>query len=125
MKDFKNFVTELNKAMKILPNKAFYHIYRGLSNENLELKQSMQKDYDTALKINPSKAMFHFNKGKALFDAKEYEKALLELNKAIDIEQKFIYYNFRTRINRQLNNIEETENDEYTAKKLQIEEKLH
>ena len=123
-KDIENSIKELNKAIYILPDTAYYYVYRGIAFEKMENYSQAEKSYTTAKRINSNQAMFYFNKAKAEYDLGDYTKALTEINKAIEKKEKFAFVNYRMRINKKLNKIPDFEKDERKSLELQQNENL-
>ncbi len=124
-KEYENAIFELNKAINILPNAAFYYVYRGMANEKTSNYIGADKNYSTAKRLNPDSAMFYFNKAKAEFDSGFFEKALTEINKAVEINEKFAFVNYRMRIYKKLHKKKEFDNDMRKCQILQKKENLN
>jgi len=122
--DIEHAITQLNKAINILPGTAYYYVYRGIAFEKIKNYNQAKKNYTTAKKINSDNAIFFFNKAKAEFDIGDYTKALSEINNAIKIKEKFAFVNCRMRIYKKLNKTTEFINDEKRSVELQQNEGL-
>jgi len=120
--EYENSIEQLNKALSFASNTAFYFIYRGVTHQKLGKTDEMKEDFKTAQRLNTDVAMFHFNKGKAEFDAGNFSNAIEEVNKAIEIKPRFVFYNYRMTINRKLGKSEETIRDRILAQQIENEE---
>lgn len=118
-KDYKRAVTELNHAIAIQENMAFYHIYQGIAYRKLNDENSMTESFHKAMAINPNKAMFFFNRGKAEMECKDYEKAIEEFTRAINMEKNFAYYTYRAKAYKKSGKTEQAGLDLIQAEKFQ------
>ena len=124
IKEYENTIIELNKAIQLQNKIPFYHIYRGVTYQKIDNIEAMEQDFDTAIRLNPDKAMFHFNKSKAEFDIGNFKIAFQEIDKAINIQERFVFYNYRMRLYQQLGKLEQALNDSKKAKELEESEGL-
>lgn len=122
IKEYNNAIQQLNKALKNASNTAYYFIYRGVAFCKLGNISAMNEDFKSARRLNTDAAMFHFNKGKAEFDTCNFDEAIKEIDAAIAISRRFVFYNYRMSVNRKLGKAEETINDQKMAEKLETEE---
>jgi len=117
--DFEAAIIELDKAIKIFPESAFYYIYRGKAYNRVGRDIEMNNDFAKALQLNPDRSMYYFNRGKAEMEMGDYTKAIEEFNNAIELEPKFSYYTYRGRANKKIGNFREAELDFNSAKNME------
>ncbi len=112
-------IADVERALKLNPNSAFALQLRG------EIF-SLDKNYDAALDlfaraqaINPHWPVPYFDRGSALLDQKQFESALVELDKAISLASPFpLFFVLRSLNHFVLGNIEASHKDQDFALRL-------
>jgi tetratricopeptide (TPR) repeat protein len=88
--DSKEAFRILDEAILKQPANAEFYYARGLLNNTKEKYVKSLQDFDKAFALNPNLNSFglYLNRGVAYFNLEELEKALGDLNKAIEIDPK-------------------------------------
>ncbi|NEP77659.1 MAG: tetratricopeptide repeat protein [Okeania sp. SIO3B3] len=81
------FAEDLEKALRLQPDNAGFYRIRGNGYFALKEKQKGIDDYDKAISINPRAVhQYHNLRGKQFEDLGDYEAALLDFSKAIELK---------------------------------------
>lgn len=93
--DFQGAITDFNESLKIEPNNAETHYFRGLAFDLLEENDKAIEDYTTAIRIAPDNTFAYNNRGTVYAELKNYQKAIDDYNQALklDGENANAYYN--------------------------------
>ena len=88
---FKDF----DQAIKFSPNNANYHYAKGLAYYHFKNNEEALKYFDQAIKLNPYISAYFNFRGKILCDCRnEYEKALKDFKKAVELDPNEADYYF-------------------------------
>lgn len=93
--DFQGAITDFNESLKIEPNNAETHYFRGLAFDLLEENDKAIEDYSAAIRISPENTFAYNNRGTVYAELKNYPKAIEDYNQALqlDAENANAYYN--------------------------------
>jgi tetratricopeptide (TPR) repeat protein len=80
---------ELEKALALQPDNAFYHLYYGILLGRMDDNSSGLRELMTARSLNPSYAMTRFNLGRLLGQKGDYQAAKTELEEAVRLRPSF------------------------------------
>ena len=92
---YKQALSDFNKALEINPNYAGAYYNRGLVNVILEQKEQAISDFSKAIEINPNDAEAYYNRGNVFGDMGNLDKAMSDYNKAIELSPENVtaYFN--------------------------------
>ena len=83
-------LAEYNKALALDPKDARTLFNRGNTYLALKKIDLAHQDFDQAIEIMPANAKFYHSKGLAFQDTLEYEKAISQFKKALDVSSDHI-----------------------------------
>lgn len=112
-KDYREALNYIEQAIKLNVVDAESYNIRGLINEKLDNNEDALNDYSMAIKLSSqriSKSKYYYNRGYLYFSFGSYQNAILDFDKAIEINVTFKNaYRYREEIYRILS--EQTEDD--------------
>lgn len=121
--DLKNALIDCNSAIKLSPNNHYYyyrraHVYTALS----QLEMGLQ-DFDKAIRLIPNGEhglyIYLVNRGELKYDLKMFEDAILDYNRAVEIDPTDSYaYRKRSLAKEALGKKDEADRDYQTSLKL-------
>ena len=94
--DYKSAVEFLNESIKIKNDFDISYFYRAVAFHSLKDYDSAMLDYTKTIKLNPKMTDAYFNRAKIILEKEEaseieIKKAIDDLNKAIELDNNFLY----------------------------------
>ncbi|MDH5752110.1 MAG: tetratricopeptide repeat protein [Deltaproteobacteria bacterium] len=86
--DAKLAIDYINQAIKLVPDHAVYHFFRGNANYYWKQHKLALRDYDEAIRLNKDYADAFNNRGNTFMAQGEHKKALKEYSHAISLDRK-------------------------------------
>jgi len=87
--DFREAVSDFNKAIDVNPEFVVAYLNRGFSYSRMGDFDKAIADYTKAIELNPRYAVAYHNRGFVYRRMGEYDRAILDLTKAIEIDPKY------------------------------------
>ncbi|NEQ39274.1 MAG: tetratricopeptide repeat protein [Okeania sp. SIO3I5] len=92
LEDSEAALADINKAIELKPDRAFYYKNRGNAYFQIGEKQKGIKDYDKAISLDPESADYYNWRGVKLYRLEDYEAAIADYNKAIELKPDRAFY---------------------------------
>lgn len=94
-KDFDEALNSIDKAVELNPAYPLAYFSKGIIFHNLNQLQAAYENYTKAIELNPDMTDAYFNRAQAILayenpDEDELKQALQDLEKAIELDDKFI-----------------------------------
>lgn len=92
--DYKGALTDLTRAVKLVPGNADAWHKRGDVKMKLGMKKEAFADFDKAIALNPNKTDYWISRGAAHSDLQKHSQAIEDLRQAVKIDpNSFLAYN--------------------------------
>jgi lipoprotein NlpI len=93
-KDYGHAISDYDQAIKLNPDNAAYHAYRGTAYYSTKDYDHAISDYDQAIKLDPDNAAYYKRRGAFYIAKRDYDHAVRDFSKAIALqpEDHFAYF---------------------------------
>ncbi|MCR5260887.1 MAG: tetratricopeptide repeat protein [Candidatus Gastranaerophilales bacterium] len=85
-KKYKAALSDIDNAIKLMPNNADYYYNRALLKQKMNNLQGALEDFDTAINLKPDKIDYYFSRGLLEQNAERYKNALDDFKKVLQLD---------------------------------------
>ncbi len=89
--DFEKALSEIEKAIEVVPNYADVHFVRAIVYKNMEELDKALESYDQAIELDPEHVGAYNNRGRVYADMDDLESAIADWTTAIELDPAYVY----------------------------------
>ena len=94
LKQYRNSLTYINKAIQLNKNDAYYYKIRGKAYKGIQEYNNAKINFEKAITISPKKDEYYIELGSLYYDLNKYKSSVYYLKKAVELNNKesYTYY---------------------------------